>query len=808
MQITYILLKNFKRFPLLDVEIFEHEFKSKLTMITGSNGAGKSSLFNELTPLPSDKANFNKGGYKEIHIRVRTSEYKLISDFRDGTKFHFIVDGEERNLSHNVTTQRELVLAHFNITPAIHELLVGGEVFTTMSLLSRKKLFAAITHLNIDKVLEGYNSLREELKNNELILKTQTSLLQSEEQKLLDKTRLDSMKETQVRTKEFIDFLLDMRTALHRYTTQSDPDQVYIHHKTLLSKIKETASKNYLRLTAYPKRDIERLRLQYTTALNLVNYQLQGLYSSLEKKQDEIKALGLSKQSSISDLQQRQAELLSAISQINSKLGFLKDTEVPFEQIKSDIYKLTVSLPDILPNLPTNPLVDGKRKFSKDNYETLLENKRILLERLTTLSSQELQLTKELQELSSTHDDVSCPNCQHTWSPKDIPALLTKTKQKLQVALTEKVDVQTRLSTNTKDLEEIVDYFTQYKQYASLRNTTKDTLKVMWSYIDGNEMVFTAPSSVLYAVERCNVDAMSIETRNQYQKELAQIETDLQTLSSVKDLSLASVEEQTQELTATIADCQRHKSDLQEQLAELNRAASVHSYLDKLQNALNGSLSDLFSVNLSTCVSDILIAIESDLSKQKVILIETENELHRYNSIQYTIEKYKKTIEDVQTNIKVLNVVLDELSPKNGLIAKSVSSFLNIIITNINKTIAGLWGYKMILKPINVEADALNYKFKVEVEDKLEIQDISLASKGMQEAINLSFKLILYKLLGLEGTPLYLDELASHMDKNHTTNVVSLIHQLSLSEKYSQIFIVSHKENFTFLRDVEHISLS
>ena len=155
-------------------------------MITGGNGSGKTSLMSELSPLPADKSNFRKGGYKEIHIEKSGNKYKLISDFSNGSHFSFLVNDQELNESGNITTQRELAQQHFNITQNIHEILIGLETFTDMSLLARKKLFSSITHLNIDKVLENYNNLKEELKSNELLLKTQTSLLQTEEEKLID----------------------------------------------------------------------------------------------------------------------------------------------------------------------------------------------------------------------------------------------------------------------------------------------------------------------------------------------------------------------------------------------------------------------------------------------------------------------------------------------------------------------------------------------------------------------------------------------------------------------------------------------
>ena len=279
--ITYLLLRNFKRFPLRDLEVFEHQCTSKILMITGPNGSGKSSLFNELTPLPSDKNNFNSQGYKEIHIKSDRHVYKLISDFTDGTSFSFIVDGEELNQSNNVTAQKDLVYQHFKITPAIHDLLVGKENFTDLSLLSRKKLFSSITHLNIDKVLENYNSLKEELKNNELVLKTQTSLLKSEESKLLDNSRLDTLKETQDRTREFIDFLLDMRSELTVHRSDYQQEDMCRLVKTYQDKIESMITKSFPSIVVYPAKDLPRYKLNFSSQLAATTNQLSNLYNQI-----------------------------------------------------------------------------------------------------------------------------------------------------------------------------------------------------------------------------------------------------------------------------------------------------------------------------------------------------------------------------------------------------------------------------------------------------------------------------------------------------------------------------------------------
>ena len=68
--------------------------------------------------------------------------------------------------------------------------------------------------------------------------------------------------------------------------------------------------------------------------------------------------------------------------------------------------------------------------------------------------------------------------------------------------------------------------------------------------------------------------------------------------------------------------------------------------------------------------------------------------------------------------------------------------------------------------------------------------------------------MILYKLLTLNSYPIYLDELASNLDVLHTTKMLQFINSIALDETFSQIFLVTHKENFSFLKDIDVIELS
>ena len=511
----------------------------------------------------------------------------------------------------------------------------------------------------------------------------------------------------------------------------------------------------------------------------------------------------MNQQSSLTSLLEKESELVSKKNNYLNSLVFLKNTVTSHQDLSSSIYFLETTLPDILRVIPLNP----DRQYTKEAYEKLLSIKQQALETLTELISKERTLTKELDTLKTTDDTVSCPNCNHTWSLKDLPQAIEHTHKHLSEVLRQKLQVQETIKSTDKTIEDFTNYFNLYRQYSNARNSTHTQLRSFWEHIDQDRLVFTQPTKIITLVSQLNHELISLDEVNKINRELDQITKNVTVLSNIKDNNIESVQNAISELEMIVDDLQSYKEYLNTTLKNIESIEVFYQQLEHLQNTLQSSITNLHSANLSFTTNALLDAITVDLSKSKVILVETQNQLNQYNNIQYTINKHTKVIEDIQSNIKVLTIILDELSPKNGLIAKSVSSFLNVIISNVNTTLSNIWEYKMVLKPINVENEALNYKFKVEVEDKLTIADIDGISRGMKEAVNWAFKIVLYKLLGLEGTPFFADELASNLDKTHTDKLMNLMHQLSLSDKYSQIFLITHKENLQFLRDCETLSL-
>ena len=77
------------------------------------------------------------------------------------------------------------------------------------------------------------------------------------------------------------------------------------------------------------------------------------------------------------------------------------------------------------------------------------------------------------------------------------------------------------------------------------------------------------------------------------------------------------------------------------------------------------------------------------------------------------------------------------------------------------------------------------------------------------EIIDLAFKMIAMKALGLSGYPIFLDEFGRTFDAKHRENALKLIEKLSEEFIEDQIFIVSHNfMEYSVLNDVSFCVLS
>lgn len=787
MKITYIKMVGFKRFALRHSDVFECNFVGKLVMITGPNGAGKSSLFAELTPLPAEKTNYHKGGSKVIHITKDSKDYVLTSSFVDSPHYSFMCDGEELNPAGIASAQRTLAAVHFDITPAIHDLMTGGEYFTDMSLPGRKKLFNSITHMNIDHVLESYESLKEELKNNEYLAKTLQMRLLTEQQKLIDTTKHQMLQDKLVVMQSHIQNLLSIRTELHQYRSGEDLADATQSYKQACNALKAHYSAHLTRLTAYPLEICHDVSIGLKKDIENEQLHLRKLYTRMEHLMHEKTSLAFAQQNSRQATEQEVRSLKASYNNIVSELKMFTHGTKYINEISAELNLLERSLPELLETLPANP----DRKLSKTAYASLLEEKNHILTIMNERLQEHSALSAQLKQLRE-HDKQTCPACNHTWLPSEVKGLLESTTTRLDELNKERLLHQSKIESLTKQLDEQSHYLGMMQQISALYSTTKVHLAPLWSIVTTESILYHKPQAILPLVARGIGEVMDIQKLTQISERLKTLQEHLNLLDTA---SKSSIQENTHAIQTVEAYIQQSMETIEykkETLKDVETSERLHRHLQALKQRTLQAASTLKTAQLKTTIESVFTEIDSELSIAKVSVIEMQNELSQHSAIEQSVKTLTEQLQDAQENVKVLTCLTEELSPKNGFIAKTISHFLNVIIASVNHVIAGVWDYKMVLKAIDVESDSLNYRFKLEVEDRLTVDDVSKASAGMKEMINLAMKVTLFKLLKMYNYPMYLDEFGVKLDSTHRSRVADVIFKMLASPNYSQIFLITH----------------
>ena len=397
-------------------------------------------------------------------------------------------------------------------------------------------------------------------------------------------------------------------------------------------------------------------------------------------------------------------------------------------------------------------------------------------------------IKNQIQELrnSSSHN-VTCPNCNHSWHYDTQPQLvkLTETLTSLEAkykSLVEQLDVlkktRGRLVTKIDMLDRLIHII------------SNSEIKIFYKYQEDTS-IETIPSLL-------NEARIGIE-------HLIQLESYIQQLETYKKQQ--SVYEETQKLAKQLGVSSMDKvektiEELTIRKQKLLRDSELLKKFIQGKTKLNEIILDIkkwyeyqHTEKQYKVISKHNELIQEYIGKLKLQLATIQKQVNESDTNLAIVDNLQKSITSYKDKLEVLSRMIDVLSPESGLIAKSINSFLNGYLSEMNNIINSVWSYNMELLPCEMDSDSdLNYKFKVKVNHDEIIEDVSKLSSSMQEIVNLAFKIVFVKYLGLANYPLILDEFGRTMDAEHRQSAYDIIDRV-LSHNFNQIILVCHFES-------------
>ena len=795
MRISRITLNGFKRFNLSTTGNIDLVLDSKLVLIIGPNGAGKSSLIKELSPLPANAADFNKGGYKYIEIEYNRNTYKLTNTFEGGTgKFSFIRDEVELNPGLTVTVYKDLVYKFFNLDNTTFNLLNNETSFIHFNNQERKNWITRISDNDLTYAISFYNKSKELLRDIQGSLKLAKAKLLQETDKLIDPSEHEKLKQLISDSHLFIDKLLATRD--NSYTDplklKTDIDQIENYIKALTDQLADQI-KTYPQLTQFATiAAIDSELVNTQSEINLLSVQSQELSNKIKANLADIELLQKANINNKETTIERLAAVTEQIVATNAKLKYNLIFTNPDEALTSfsTIYD---NLQDIFMNLTKDP----ERRYTKDYYISMLERFNKLTNQITSAEIAYKTHTAKKHELESRKKDsgVDCPKCHHSWYLNyDEHEYLSV----LNIINTLYIDIEKYKEQHKQLEEEILSLKHHLGHLSNFFTITRNwiALSPAWELLTKDPDLYNNPKALIPKLTYIKEDILEhinirnlLSTKESLDNVLVLMEKDSQ-------LSLDELDIKHNQLESQLAKTNHDLSTLNKRLAYTKSLRSVRELIDISSDSLGKAIAS-YQQGMDKATSyKRRLAIDEVIRTIKLYISDKESILSKQTMQAGIVDNISKTISEQEEQLIYYKAIEKALSPTEGLIARSLTGFINTFILQINSFIKKIWSYPIELQTIIPDENLeINYKFKVTINESVHIPDISKLSSAQKEIVDLAIRIVSMKYLHMTDYPLFLDEFASKMDIVHRKAAFYTISNLLLNSNFSQIFIINHYED-------------
>lgn len=793
MRYTKIIIEGFNRVSLSNISYINYSPLSKLQIILGTNGSGKTSLLRELSPLPSSKNYWNEDGYKEIHIEHNNKEYIITSRYSKQPKYSFICNGEELNQSGTKAMQLEFIKEHFNLTPDIQQIMTGERSFTQMGVASRKDWFTLIMDNDYSYAITIYNSLKNKLREMQANIKFLNNKYIEVKHNDIDNELLQQIAKDIEVLKSFYNKLIASKKQTD--VKLSDINLLLSEIDTITTKVNDTKNRLLSIDIDIPTIDNQIADLEKRKAS--VQYSIDQLQDTIKKDIEQIQSLGSGKDMDVESIDNAITKLTKEIEDLNNSLPYT----LPNIPITDIISSITDIYPKILENVTG---VNFEIVSRRSQISTELENTN---KDIQTLEKEISALNAKLEHMERHKDDkTKCPKCSHEFSPH----YDEEQYQSLHKRLIELTGEHKQLSKAKKDLE----------SDAELINKTIDVIKYIKTLMDSNKMLSSIWSYIFSDYNSVNI-VDRLQKLNKTIDTLSSIHSkkqELEDFEKAKEYSNLNTKGRIDEIRKRIAHNEQLLSNNIKMLEDINAKLSILSTAKELRDSLSTNRDRLIDRlrQYRLKYNNYLESIRNQYINDTIIYInkviaEKEKQLHNADSVKRELQTIEEDIKKLTDKKRLIQTMIDVLSPKDGLIAKSIMYSINTFIDHMNEVIGRIWTYPLQIMPCRLDKDNhdLTYRFPVIVSNSSITDDVSQTSSSMQEVIDTAFKIVSAQYLKLIPCPIYLDEFAKAFDSEHRRAAYRMVRELVNDDDYSQIFMVSHyMEQYANLPEADIVVLN
>ena len=808
MKIKRLLLVGYLRLSLRSIDRFDYNPAEKTQIILGSNGSGKSSIMQELSPLPANlNEDYRKGGSKEVWIEHNGKEYHLTSKHsEEGRHYEFFCNGENLNPGRTVTVYKELVKEHFNYTPELHALVTGRVLFHELSVNDRRKLFMSMNKSDFSYAIAYFNRLKQRANELSGTINQLQKRLSAEIDGILTPEQENAVKREAEEMRGILESIL-----IAKKTVSNDPAILERETSAIIGQFKSIQEEIELVMAKLSKHeDVRDLDVMVSNRNKLAESMasLQREFNirceqiaKLEKELSEVEAVDsidiASLNGEIERLQSEKVARSSEAHQLNDGYSFPDNFDIE-EAISSvsSIDRRLIGLVDTLSTYKDRPELHKVDNAKLTEANGLVWNLRELYNRARStpdvLKSQIDQLLKDKAE-----GEISCPKCHHTWCNHYSDDKLKNLRLQYDSSVVTLKDYETRLAAAEKSLSEIMECAKCRSEIANLI-VEHPAIDFFFRYLV-REGVFAANT------DRYIHEFNKFSRKLNALRDLERCDKELEQKAKIKSIYMVALDKNKDKLKAAFKDLEQTIAGIQTELRVLRNTITDLDVKIALVRELN-ILFQQFTVthvevkrHANKTIEGYLDGLLGDLiSNLKSTIVYKERSVAQISMKKAVIEDTEKAIAGYKDELRIVNMAIDALSPKTGLIAQGMGQFINMYIEEVNAFIARVWSYPLslnLVRPDDSDEIDLDYKFSVNVNNTGSSPDIARTSSGQREIIHLACVITCMRFLGFDYHPVFLDEFAVKMDEAHRKSAYDIIEYLINEAGVSQVFLISHYEN-------------
>ncbi|HWT40124.1 MAG TPA: hypothetical protein VN081_02530 [Dongiaceae bacterium] len=788
MIIDELTLKGYKRFALSGMNGITIRPTKQMQILIGTNGCGKSSFLSELGPLPADPSDFLTGGLKEITIRHNGSVFKLTSSFPTTGAFHlFEMDGVSLNEARGITVQKELVKRYFNLTPEIHDILLGRTLFTNMSPQDRRRHITEMSHNDYSFAMGLYSRFKTIARDKQGAVKELSARITKETNRLHCLGNVDGLEERVALINDELRALLSHR----REGIESEP----FDPLPLMASLEDDIAFCQSQLVYVPEDKRYRCIEDVELDLDIIQREVDRHEEFRLRYQTE----HLEVEDALNKMMHFQSEngetttLEEAIRSLERRILDNQHQLVTFtnltdaEQQLKDIRLALPSLVELFQLLPDN----SDNRYSKANMEILkgraagTSNNRDSLKLHIDRVHYRIEAFTNLQEMT-------CPSCQYVWKPGFSEHEHQKLISDIERSSEELHRLEDQLAEATEKLGVMDEVAHLYRQFRTLVSAYP-RLAPLWDKVMEGKLHLNSPAGSIYIFYQFEHDASIQQTLDELTKEKKDLE-ELK-LNPQASSELGYLHTRLNDLHGRIYTHMEARDNAREDLVRIT------SYYDKLVsiNACLKTIEEKVDIIRSRSSQEIERMrnqhIDKAMATRHAELGSAQSSLNEKIMVTTILDDLQNSHRECEFDAVVYKTLARAMSPTEGVTADQLMAPLRSIMNRMNAIIAKVWTYPMLILPCSTSVDdgELDYKFPIQRPDRSTVtKDISKGSKSQMGIINFAFRLVYMYYTGFTEYPYYLDELEEGFDERHRPALIGLIQLIMETHPTSQLFMVSH----------------